>query len=169
MPGRQILTVTGQRELRRLASDLRSAGDQQHINERLRRGLMAVGRMGAADVRARVRATPSKGQSARAGRRSLRAAVARSVEVKVRNSTRPGVIIWTNPGRMPGGEESLPAYLEGVFKPWRHPRWGDRRRGNWFNQRPHPYFYSALDSIAGDLADAGDRVLDNIANEIERG
>ncbi len=169
MPGRQILTVTGQRELRRLASDLRSAGNQQVINERLRRELMEVGRKGAAEVRARVRATPSKGQSARAGRRSLRAAVARSVEVKVRNTTRPGVIIWTNPGRMPPREQSLPAYLEGVFQPWRHPRWGDKRRGNWFNQRPHPYFYSALDSIAGDLADAGDRVLNRTANEIERG
>lgn len=169
MPGRQILTVTGAAELRRLARDLRNAGDKQDINEQLRRELMEVGRKGAAAVRANVRATPSKGQSARAGRRSLRAAVARSVEVKVRNTTRPGVIIWTNPGRMPAGEQSLPAYLEGVFKPWRHPRWGDRRRGNWFNQRAHPYFYSALDPIAGQLADAGNRVLDRTADKVERG
>jgi hypothetical protein len=166
MPGRQILTVRGQGELRRLARDLRSAGDQQHINAELRRELMVVGRKGAAAVRASVRATPSKGQSARAGRRSLRAAIASATEAKVRNSTRPGVIVWVNPGRMPAGERALPGLLDGQGR-WRHPVFGNKRV--WRGQRSHPYFDRAIRPIEGELADAGDRVLDNIANEIERG
>lgn len=166
MPGRQILTVTGQRELRRLASDLRSAGNQRAINDQLRRELMVVGRKGAAAVRASVRATPSKGQSARAGRRSLRAAIARATEAKVRNTTRPGVVVWVNPGRMPSGERALPAFLDGQGR-WRHPVFGNTNV--WRGQRPHPYFDRAIRPIEGELADAGDKVLDRIADPIERG
>lgn len=168
MPGRQILTATGQGELRRLARDLRSAGNQQHINEELRRRLMVLGRQGAAAVRTSVRATPSKGQSARAGRRSLRAAIASATEAKVRNSTRPGVIIWVNPGRMPSGERSLPGLMDGQGR-WQHPTFGRRSKGDWAFQLPHPYFNRAVDPIAGKLADAGDKVLDEIADMIERG
>lgn len=166
MPGRQILTVTGAGELRRLASDLRAAGNQQHINDKLRRRLEAVGRKGAAAVRASVRATESKGQSGRRGRASLRGKVARATESKVRNTTRPGVIVWVNPASMPAGEQSLPGLLDGQGR-WRHPVFGNT--SVWRGQRPHPYFNRAVDPIAGQLADAGDKVLDDIANEIERG
>lgn len=168
MPGRHILTVTGAGELRRLARDLRSAGDQQHINEQLKRELMRVGRKGAAAVRASVRATPSKGQSARAGRRSLRGAIANAAEAKVRNTTRPGVIVWVNPGRMPEGERALPGLMDGQGR-WHHPTFGRRSKGDWAVQRPHPYFDRAISPIEGELADAGDRVLNRIANQIERG
>src|SRR3954465_6065620 len=166
MPGRQILTVTGAGELRRLAGDLRSAGNQQHINERLRRGLAVVGREGAAAVRASVRATPSKGQSARRGRSSLRGKVARAPESKGRTPTRPGVIVWVNPARMPAGEQSLPGLLDGQGR-WRHPVFGNT--SVWRGQRSHPYFNRAVDPIAAKLADAGDKVLDEIANIVERG
>ncbi len=166
MPGRQILTVTGAGELRRLARDLRSAGNQQAINAKLRRGLTVLGREGAAAVRASVRATESKGQSARAGRPSLRGKVARATEAKVRNSTRPGVIVWVNPARMPTGERALPAFLDGQGR-WRHPVFGNTNI--WRGQRPHPYFNRGIDPIVGRLADAGDKVLDEIANQIERG
>ncbi len=166
MPGRQILSATGAGGLRRLAGDLRSAGNQQAMNVKLRRGLEVVGRKGAAAVRASVRATPSKGQSARRGRASLRGKVARATESKVRNTTRPGVIVWVNPGRMPAGERSLPGLLDGQGR-WRHPVFGNT--SVWRGQRSHPYFNRAVDPIAGQLADAGDKVLDEIANMIERG
>jgi|SRR3954470_5691820 hypothetical protein len=170
MPGRQVLTVTGQGELRRLARDLRRAGGRQAINAELRRELLIVGRKGAAAVRASVRATSSQGQSGRAGRASLRGKIARATEATVRSTgTRPGVKVWVNPGRMPDRERLLPAYYEGDISPWRHPTFGRRSRGQWATQRPHPYFWSALDSIAGDLSDAGDRVLNRIANKVERG
>jgi hypothetical protein len=166
MPGRQILTATGAGELRRLASDLRAAGNQQSINAELRRELLIVGRKGAAAVRASVRATPSKGQSTGAGRRSLRAAIARATEAKVRTSVRPGVVVWVNPGQMPSGERALPAFLDGQGR-WRHPVFGNTNV--WRGQRPHPYFDRAIRPIEGELADAGDRVLDRIADRIERG
>jgi hypothetical protein len=166
MPGRQILTATGAGELRRLASDLRAAGNQQSINADLRRELMALGRKGAAAVRTSVRSTPSKGQSGRAGRRSLRSAIARATEAKVRTSVRPGVVIWVNPAQMPTGERALPGYLDGQGR-WRHPVFGNT--DVWRGQRPHPYFDRAVNPIAGQLADAGDKVLDRIADIIERG
>lgn len=169
MPGRQVLTGTGAAELRRLARDLRRAGEKKH-NDELRRRLLVVGRKGAAAVRASVRATSSKGQSGRAGRASLRGKIARATEATVRSTgTRPGVKVWVNPGRMPDREQLLPAYYEGDISPWRHPTFGRRSKGQWATQRPHPYFWSALDSIAGDLSDAGQKVLDDIADPIERG
>jgi len=166
MPGRQILTVTGAGELRRLASDLRSAGNQQHINDKLRRRLEVVGRKGAAAVRTSVRGTPSKGQSAQRGRPSLRGKVARATESKVRNTARPGVIVWVNPGRMPAGERALPGYLDGKGR-GRHPVFGNT--SIWRPIVAHPYFDRAVNPIAGQLADEGDKVLDEIADEIERG
>ncbi len=166
MPGRQILTVTGAGELRRLASDLRSAGNLQSINAELRRDLMALGREGAAAVRASVRGTPSKGQSARRGRASLRGKIAAATESKVRTTTRPGVIVWVNPGRMPAGERALPGLLDGQGR-WRHPVFGNT--DVWRGQRSHPYFNRAVDPIAEKLANAGDKVLDRVANKIERG
>lgn len=169
MPGRQILTVTGAGELRRLASDCRTAGNQQAINAELRRELIVVGRQGAAAVRASVRATPSMGQSARRGRPSLRGKIAKATEAKVRNSKRPGVIVWVNPGRMPGGEETLPAYYDGTLKPWRHRTFGSWSGKKAVVQQPHPYFNRAINPIAGQLADAGDKVLDRIADKIEEG
>ncbi len=180
MPGRQLLTVTGQGELRRLARDLRNPAIPRQIREELRRELMDVGRDGARQVRAAVLATPSKGQSARQGRRSLRRKIASSVEVKVRVSTRPGVIIWENPARMPPREGSLLAYYEGIGR-WRHPTFGEWSRARTrmpdgsirtgkpraIAQRGHPTFYRTLDRIGPQLEAAGDRVLDTIAKHVE--
>lgn len=168
MAGRQILTVTGQAELRRLARDLRNPAIPRQIREELRAEMLKVGRSGAAQVRSALLANPSKGQSARRGRRSLRRKLASTVEVKLRVSTRPGVIIWQNPARMPAGEEMLVAYYEGTAPRWRHPTFKrPGRRSNWVNQRSQPTFYRTLDGIAGPLAAAGDKVLSTIANRIE--
>jgi hypothetical protein len=182
MPGRQILSVTGADDLRRLARDLRAAGNQQAINAELRRKLMDVGRDGAREVRTAVLATPSRGQSARRGRRSLRRKIASSVEVKVRNTERPGVIIGENPAKMPPREGSLLAYYEGIGR-WRHPTFGEWSRARTrmpdgsvrtgksraIAQRGHPTFYRTLDRIGPQMEAAGDQVLNQIANKIERG
>lgn len=164
MPGRNFLTVTGQDELRRLAADIRRHADSRQINADLRKELLIIGRRGAAAVRASVRATPSQGQSARAGRRSLRAAIARATEAKVRTSARPGVVIWVNPGRMPAGEKALPAYLDGIRR-GRHPVFGNTNV--WRPIVAHPYFDAALRPIEGDLRAAGERVLSDIVRRIE--
>jgi hypothetical protein len=169
MPGRQILSVTGQDDLRRLAADLRSPAIPRQVREDLRRELLALGRQGAAEVRAAVLATASKGQSGRRGRRSLRRKIASSVEVKVRTTRRPGVTIWTNPARMPPGEAGLPAYYEGLGR-WRHPTFGSwsrtrNGRARAVTQRGKPYFYRTLNRL--DLEAAGDRVLQSIRDRIE--
>lgn len=171
MPGRQILTVTGQGELRRLARDCRNPAIPREIRESLRKELLAVARGGAAEVRAAVLATPSKGQNARRGKRPLRRKIASATEAKVRVSTRPGAIIWTNPGRMPAGEQNLPAYYEGLGR-GRHPTFGIWSRTQTGTARAfpivsHPYFYRTLDRIGPSLVAAGDRVLSDVANRIE--
>lgn len=173
MPGRQILTVTGQGELRRLARDLRSPAIPKEMRDELRQELLKVAREGAAEVRTAVLATPSKGQNARRGKRSLRRKIASATEAKIRTNIRAGAIIWTNPGRMPAGEGLLPGYYEGLGR-GRHPTFGiwsrtasrpPKKRA--FPIVSHPYFYSTLDRIGPAMQAAGDRVLDTAAKRIE--
>lgn len=167
MPGARLITVEGARQLRDLADDLRRARERE-INARLRRELAEVARPVAAAVRASVRATPSKGQSARMGRRSLRSKIARATEAKVRTTRRPTVVVWVNPRRMPPGEQNLPGYLDGArpFHRWRHPTFG---RSPWVTQRAHPYFDRATRGVAPAAERGAVRVVDIISKEIARG
>ncbi|HEY9367932.1 hypothetical protein [Streptomyces sp.] len=167
MPGARLITISGARQVRELAADLRRQRATE-INDRLRRELTETARPVAAAVRASVRATPSKGQTGRAGRRSLRAKIAAATEVKVRTTRRPTVVVWVNPQRMPPGEGNLPGYLDGrkPFTRWRHQTYGHRP---WVTQRPHPYFDRATSSAAPAAQRAGARVVDQISKEIARG
>lgn len=165
MPGRNFLTISGRREVARLARDLRAMEDGRELNDELRKELGSVAAGGVRAVRASIRAIPSKGQSARMGRRSLRAEMARAVEGKVRTTRRPGLIVWVNPARMPPGKKNLPAYMEGAppFQRWRKPTFG---HSPWRTQAPRPYFDRAVRPIADDAQRAGEAALDYIANKI---
>lgn len=166
MPGRRFITLEGAAELHRLAERLRKQNEQE-VNDRLRRELTDLARPLATAVRSSVRATPSKGQSARAGRPSLRSKIARATEVKVRTTRRPTVQVWVNPKRMPPGESNLPGYLDGVrpFVRWRHLTFGHRP---WITQPAHPYFDRATRRAGPAMTRAGERVVERIAREIER-
>jgi hypothetical protein len=167
MPGARLLSVEGDEELRRVAATLRRLSDGQGLNRQLRAELEDVGRQGAASVRQSIRRIPSKGQSGRAGRRSLRSKMAAATEYKVRTTRRPGVIVWVNPRRMPPGERNLPGYMEGArpFHRWRKPTFG---HSPWMQQRPHPYFDRGIRPVQPMLQRAGERVVDRIAEQIEK-
>lgn len=166
MPGRNLLTISGRREVARLAADLRALEDGRELNDELRKELGDVAATGARSLRASIRAIPSKGQSARRGRRSLRAEMARAVEGKVRTTRRPGLIVWVNPGRMPPGKKNLPAYMQGdpPFQRWRKPTFG---HSPWRTQAPHPYFERGVAPVADDAQRAAEAALDYIANRLE--
>lgn len=167
MPGARLITISGARQVRELAEDLRRDRDRE-TNDRLRRELADVARPVAAAVRASVRATPSKGQTARMGRRSLRSKIARATEAKVRTTRRPTVLVWVNPAAMPPGEGNLPGYLDGrkPFTRWRHKTFGHRP---WVTQAAHPYFDRATRQAAPAAERATARVADQISKEIARG
>jgi hypothetical protein len=167
MPGARLITIGGARQVRDLAADLRRRRENE-INDRLRRELADVARPVAAAVRASVRATPSKGQTARMGRRSLRSKIARATEVKVRTTRRPTVLVWVNPAAMPPGEKNLGGYLDGrrPFQRWRHRTFGHRP---WVTQQPHPYFDRATRQAAPAAERGTARVAEEISKEIARG
>jgi hypothetical protein len=165
MPGR-YLSVTGGRELRALARDLRGHADRKEINARLRRELRFAAKEMIPPVRAAILAIPSKGQSAARGRPSLRRKMSSATQVAVRTTGgSAGVKLWVNPRRMPPGQGSLPGYMEGEGR-WRHPTFGSEP---WFTQAPHPYFYRTVAPLIPRAERAAEQVLDSIADEIERG
>lgn len=163
--------VEGGAELRRLARELRDLEDGKEILKQLRKDLKKIAneRMVPA-VKQAALSIPSKGQSSRRGRRSLRTSIARATQARVRSAGRSaGVTIWVSPRRMPEGQHNLPAYMEGMrpFQRWRHPRFGDT--DHWYTQRAHPYFYKTIRPLEGDAQDAALRAVDAVANRIERG
>jgi hypothetical protein len=170
VPGRNFLSVEGRRELAEVARDLRRQADGREVNADLRQELSDIGAARARAVRASIRAIPSKGQSARRGRRSLRSEMAAATESKVRTTRRPGVIVRVNPGRMPPGKKNLPAYMEGdrPFHRWRHPTFGVWRSKT-PTQRAHPYFARAVAGVDGDAERAGLAAIKRAADRFERG
>lgn len=154
-------------QLRDFSRALRELEDGREIAKRMRRELRQAGRPMVPAVRAAVLALPSKGQNARRGRPSTRAQVARATALRVRASGRtPGVSIWVNPKRMPEGKRNIPAYMEGIrpFHRWRHPTFGDWEKA--VQQPATPYFYRAVRPYEDGVAEAGDRVLSWVAEQI---
>jgi len=155
-------------DIRRLLARLRELEDGKEIRKRLRRELKESAKPMVPAVQRAVLALPSKGQSARAGRPSLRARVARATQIRVRASgTRPGVTVWINPRRMPEGQKNLPAYMEGIrpFHRWRHPVFGDE--DVFVQQPPKPFFYRAVRPLQDEVSRAGTRIINDIQREIE--
>ena len=163
----QLRIENGER-LRTLAREFRGQGDGKELRKRLRKELKGTGTRIVKAEKHAVRALPSKGQSARRGRPSLRATTARATQLRIRTSgPRAGVTVWVNPKRMGPGRANLPAYMEGVrpFQRWRHPVFGDA--DTWVTQRPRPWFYRTAARYEDDAQRGAARVIDSIAREIE--
>ena len=164
----QLLRIENGEALRRVARDIRQFEDGREMRKRLRAELKsAVTPIVQAEKRA-VLALPSKGQSSRRGRRSLRRDIARATQARIRMSgPRAGALVWVNPRRMPPGKANLPGYLEGVrpFQRWRHPVFGDT--DTWVTQQPRPWFYRTAARYENDVERAAVRAIESIATEIE--
>lgn len=162
----QLRIENGQR-LAELARELRRFDDGKELRKELRRELKETGKRIVQAEKSAVRALPSKGQSARAGRRSLRGDIAKATALRIRTSgKRAGVAVWVNPKRMGPGRANLPGYLEGVrpFNRWRHPVHGT---DTWVTQRSRPWFYRTASRYEGDAQEAAARAIDAVARRIE--
>lgn len=158
----------GAEKLRSLSKDLRRQADGKDRAKVLRRELREVAKPFVPKLRSAIRALPSHGESARRGRMSLRAQLARSVTLQIRTSgRRAGVSVFMNPRKMPTGMKALPMYMEATpgYTRWRHPDFG---HDPWMTQRPHPYFTRATGSVDQMVGRAANRVVEATATDLEK-
>jgi hypothetical protein len=156
-------------DLRRVALGLRMMDDRAVTGE-FRRELRAAARPLVPAVRSSALSIPSaQGRARRRGAshdgRSLRAAIARAVTLKVRTSYKTAMVRLLVDGRkMPGREGKLPQYMEGTARPWRHPVFGNTNV--WVTQPPHPYFYRVVNRLGPASRIAVNRAIDHITRRI---
>lgn len=169
MAYRPLLRVEGADRLRDLGRDLRKHEDGKEIRRRMVTELKRSADEIVRAEKAAVLALPSRGESARRGRKSLRRRVANATVSQVRTTAKdPRVAVRINPKRMPAGQRNLPAYMnaERRFERWRHPVFGTRK---FVTQRATPWFYAT----ARPLEERAQRrmldVISGVADEIERG
>lgn len=157
----------GADKLRALSKDLRREADGKERAKLLRQELRQVAKPFVPQIQAAIRGLPSQGESARRGRKSLRAQLARSVTLQVRTSgRRAGVSIFMNPRKMPSGMKALPMYVEATpgYTRWRKPTFG---HDPWKTQHPHPYFTGTVRSADRAVSRAADRVVEATAKDLE--
>lgn len=158
-----VVEITGYKELKRLVHDLDQYADGKAVRKRLRKQLKDVSSDVVPAIRAAVSRIPSKGENARKGRPSLRSKLSRAAQTRIRTSKASVAITAVmSPAKMPPGEGSLPAYMEGTQPRWRHPLFGNE--DFFFNQSPHPYFFGAVAPFGPRIEDA---VID-VADEIQK-
>lgn len=162
--------VIGGRDLAALSRALRRQADGRERQKQLRKALTGKARPLVPAIRANIRALPSRGESRRRGRKSLRRELARAVTLQVRTSGRKaGVSVFMNPRKMPDGKKSLPAYFE--HKPGytvlRHPIFGDK--ATWVQQVPPipGYFTRTIGPVEREATQACQEVVEQMAAEIE--
>lgn len=154
-------------ELARLARDLKGASNGPELKKRLTKELRAAAKPLVPAVRASIAQMPSKGRPAHKGRAPLRVLLARSVSTQVKTGKWAAVRVFMNPKKMPDGMKSLPGYFEGITGKGvlRHPVWGNPDR--YASQLPRPYFGRGTAGAEQIARDAMQRVMDDIAGEIE--
>lgn len=163
-----FIEVTGREQLEALIHDLRHWENAHNIQRESKQHLHRVAFEVEARLKAAVIATPSKQQNARRSRRSLRHAIARAVKSREMRSVvggDAGIQVGPDPGSMPSGERGLPKLYEGVGE-WHHPTYGHRPI---VRQSPHPYFTQGTSRADNESERAGNKVIDTIADDIERG
>lgn len=162
---RSGIEISGQRELRQLIRDLDQYADGKKVKKRLRKHLTDTSSEVVPAVRAAIKRIPSDDENAKRGRRSLRSRLSDAAQTRIRTSKKSVAInAMMNPTKMPPGQGSLPAYMEGTLSPWRHPRFGNKDQ--FFNQSPHPFFYSAVEPFAPQVEDAVKDVADEIRKDL---
>ena len=153
--------------LRRLSQDLRRAR-QTDRNRELAKAFRKELRPLVPEVRAAIRATPSKGM--RRSRVSvaerplgLREAMARGVVVKVGLSGRNATAAIRIASRhFPRGSKGLAAYREGATRPHRARNWG---RDDWHGQPAHPAFFP---TIQPRIPQISQRITVEVTTAVER-
>lgn len=147
-------------DLRDVSRRLRAAGDGE-VTRQFRKELRAAAAPFVPAVRAAIDAIPVKGT---AGSTGLRKRLKKAVTLRVRTTGKNAqVSVFMSTAKMPSGEKSLPAMMEGT-KPWRHPVFGDDE--NWKQQESHPYFFRVVRGMGPAAKLAVNRAVNKITREI---
>lgn len=175
------MRVDGAARFRDAALQLQDAG-RKDLKNALAKRIRAEGRPTVQDVRAAVRATPSKGTrgggSKGRGGRGLRALIASATQVTTSASkSNPSIKIRVSSARFKTEQNpaTLPKYLDGEltrFSRWRHKTFGKAEfkdgRSAWFPQDSHPYFFVTIrrhrDGFRKAILTAIDDVLDELSH-----
>jgi hypothetical protein len=163
MPSRRSnVTMRGGDDLRRISKELRAVDDKT-LKKQFSKELRAAAKPLVPITRKAIRAIPSSRAYSAAG---LRGRLSKAVKAEVRVSGKEaGVRIRVDGRKMATKQGSLPAFMEGTKKPWRHPVYGNTNA--WVSQGPSPYFYKALRPKAGPLArKAVNRVVADVSKKI---
>lgn len=156
--GRLTIRVHGADELRRLAKQCRDLGRRDLVNK-LYRGFNRAVQPFEREVRAELGAhTPGDYTGVLDGSLRIRASV-KTVGSGVGIS-----VVGIAHGQV--YERDLPAVDAGIV---RHPLFGDRSR--WFNTYTVPGFFTGppADRMIGRVEDAAELVIEEVADELERG
>jgi hypothetical protein len=145
-------------DLREISKALR-AQNTAAVTKRFRKELRYAAAPFVPAVRAAISNIPVKGQSSSGLRSRLSRAVTLLVRVSGKNA-RVSVLMST--AKMPDGQKALPAYMEGVKSPWRHPVFEDHDSDNWVEQPAHPYFFNTV----RDMSTAGKAAVNRVVNQI---
>jgi hypothetical protein len=152
--------VTGA-DLRDVSRKLRKVNDA-NVKRRFRKELRIVASPFVPAVRNSIAAIPTTGSQSTGLRSRLQKAVTLRIRTSGKNAS---VSILMSTGKMPDGQKALPAYMEGVKSPWRHPVFG-REDEPWAEQPAHPYFFPVVRSMGAAGKRAASRVVDQITRAI---
>lgn len=152
--------IRGGAELRRITAELRRMGGGE-LTKKLRRNLRAAAQPMVPAVRASIMQIPTKGEKSTGLRRQM----AKATRLELRTVGRQaGIAIRVDGRKMPSRRGTLPSYMEGTRKRWRHPVYGNRN--NWVQQSPHPYFYNVVRNLGPKSRAAIQQALAEATREI---
>jgi hypothetical protein len=147
-------TLIGNHQLKELSRKLAAAANGVELRRNLRANLREAAKPAIDEMKTRILAMDVKGvrgggrkrraqfNAARRlrGGAGLRATVARGVKLELRTTGRDVVArIFVDNSHMPRSQRNLPSHLDNP-RGWRHPRFGHKGAGDWFQQFGEPYF-----------------------------
>lgn len=148
------------KDLARITKALKKMDDKEVV-KRFRKELRTAARPLVPQVRASIRAIPSKRAYSAKG---LRGTMSRATALEVKTAGRQAAVVIRVDGRkMPRGARAVAAYMEGSKPRWRHPVYG---RNTWVQQPAKPYFYKVMARNGPRARSAVGRVLDGISKDI---
>jgi|SRR5215216_3460646 len=154
-------------DLKAVNKALKQLEDGKEIRKQLSRELREIARPLVPRVRQAWLSAPST-QGPGRGQPDLRVLLAKATRAEVRLTGKSaGVTIRTDGRRMPSGMKALPGYAEGIRRRrWRHPVYGNRN--TWVQQQPFPRFYDAVQPDEAAAAQAIERAVLRVMNQIVR-
>lgn len=185
------IEIQGTEEFRKLARDLRAAGNGK-LTRRLRAGMRRAAEPMLADAKANVSAITSKGvrgsgtadraafvagrsrrltervQERIKGHTGLRAATAHATRLEVTTTGgNAGVRLRCSRNQMPANQRKLPVHLN--TGKWRHPTHGNREA--WVTQTATPpgWFSRSVQNHGPRVRDAADVVVNELIAEVANG